>query len=466
MKKIDLTTDNNMYEMYLDSRAVFTKEIRNSNTRKEYLQNYSIIKDPDAFYDISCKTAENIKGYLYKYGYMELILEVTEACNFRCQYCIFGGSYETMRSHASRNMRFETAKAAIDYYFNSIKVGQDYNPLRRPSVAFYGGEPLLNFSLIKQCVEYIKEVYPDYNTYFTITTNGSLMTEEISRFFYANNINPIVSLDGPEQEHDRNRKFVNGEKSFKQVMKNIHILHQYTKEPVMTEAVYDVRTDLLSLSEFFDTTPEVFCINTSPVRSYNTKYYEQFTQKEIDKFNKTEEKLLQLFLEDVRNGTSRHPFASRFFIGKCMMFLNYRIDWGNKKYGIIKYTGACVPGSKIFVSVEGRFFLCEKVSHNRCYGNVQEGLYFEEIAQYVNELNQCSNECIECKARNICTLCPSLYEDGLKKLFDNKICDNNRREIGNALKLAYDIFELNPTWVKAYVTDYYEKLKEMMVRLI
>lgn len=350
--------------------------------------------------------------------------------------------------------------------FNAIEEGRDYNPLRIPSIAFYGGEPLINFTLIKQCVEYIKEKYPDYNTYFTITTNGSLMTEEVSEFFSANNINPIVSLDGPEQEHNRNRKFANGQKSFKKVMENIHTLYQYTKEPVMTEAVYDFRTNLLSLAEFFDSTPEVFCINTSPVRGYNTKYYEQFSRKEIDEFNRIEKELMEIFLEDVKAGKNVHPFISRFFIGQCMTFLNYRIDWGNKKYGMIKHTGACVPGSKMFVSVEGQIYACEKVSRNRCYGNVKNGLNFSEIAKYVNELNQGSNNCSNCKLRNICTLCPSLYEDSLIKLFDSKICNNNRNEMGNALKLAYDICELNPTWVKTYVTDYYEKLKEMVVRLI
>ena len=81
----------------------------------------------------------------------QLILQVTQQCNLRCEYCAYSGIYEGNRTHSSNRMSFETAKKAIDFFLEHSTENSNV------SIGFYGGEPLLEFDLIKRCVSYIKE---------------------------------------------------------------------------------------------------------------------------------------------------------------------------------------------------------------------------------------------------------------------------------------------------------------------
>lgn len=98
-------------------------------------------------------------------------------------------------------MSFEMAKKAIDLYFlNSAYIKQK-------SISFYGGEPLLEFDLIKQCVEYSCSKCSSNNIEFHMTTNASLLTEDMLRFFHKHNFYITISIDGYEEYHNKNRKF-------------------------------------------------------------------------------------------------------------------------------------------------------------------------------------------------------------------------------------------------------------------
>ena len=99
----------------------------------------------------------------------QLILQVTQQCNLRCSYCTYSGIYEGNRTHSSNWMSFETAKKAIDFFF-------DHNiDSAKVPVGFYGGEPLLAFDLIVQCIEYIEDKIEGREIQFGLTTNGTLL---------------------------------------------------------------------------------------------------------------------------------------------------------------------------------------------------------------------------------------------------------------------------------------------------
>lgn len=105
----------------------------------------------------------------------QLILEVTQRCNFRCKYCIYNSSYEGNHDFSAANMSWDTAKQAIDYLFaHSAERKNIY-------LTFYGGEPLLQFDLIKQATLYAQNLatQESRNLYFNLTTNLSLMTAEM-----------------------------------------------------------------------------------------------------------------------------------------------------------------------------------------------------------------------------------------------------------------------------------------------
>lgn len=129
------------------------------------------------------------------------------------------------RGYNPKDMSEDTALKAIDLYFSLLKEGKAYNPYRAPSIAFYGGEPLLNFELIKTCINYIMKTYgDDFNPYFVMTTNSTLLSEEIVSFLNEHNCEIVLSIDGPREEHDRNRVFPGGKGSFDIVMENTKFL--------------------------------------------------------------------------------------------------------------------------------------------------------------------------------------------------------------------------------------------------
>ena len=116
----------------------------------------------------------------YSQNMYSMTLNVTEDCNFRCSYCAYSGSYNKQRIHKKKNMSFEIAKLSIDYFLTKIS---DLNKIKQiplvKAIGFYGGEPLLCYKLIKNCIEYVKKNYSHENVSFVITTNGTLLQKKL-----------------------------------------------------------------------------------------------------------------------------------------------------------------------------------------------------------------------------------------------------------------------------------------------
>ena len=98
----------------------------------------------------------------------QLVLEVTEACNFRCKYCIYNEDYDGNRDFGTAQMSQEVAQRAIDYLAEHSS--------SHFAVTFYGGEPLVNFPLVRWATEYTLAHYKDKNPTFNLTTNLTLVS--------------------------------------------------------------------------------------------------------------------------------------------------------------------------------------------------------------------------------------------------------------------------------------------------
>ena len=142
-----------------------------------------------------------------------LCLHVAHDCNLRCGYCFAGtGSFSGERTLMDR----ETGEKAIDFLL------QASGNRKNVEVDFFGGEPLLNFKVVKELVYYGQRKAKEQGKHlkFTITTNGVLLNEEIGDFFDANGLDVVLSLDGRPEVHDRMRPFPKGAKSY-DITKNI-----------------------------------------------------------------------------------------------------------------------------------------------------------------------------------------------------------------------------------------------------
>ena len=176
---------------------------------------------------LKCNIVEKIQHpetknihYLTNYNMSQLILQVTQQCNLRCEYCAYSGNYYN-RKHTTQRMSWDIAKNSIDFYYQHSKETDKF------IISFYGGEPLLEFDLIKECVTYAIQKANNKQVEFHMTTNGTLLTDEICRYLINHNFYITISLDGDETEHDRNRKFRNGTGTFSTILRNLDFLIDY-----------------------------------------------------------------------------------------------------------------------------------------------------------------------------------------------------------------------------------------------
>ena len=155
-----------------------------------------------------------------------IILQLTQECNFRCTYCIYSeDSSPYQRTHSSLEMTEEQAERAVDFLFENSR------DVRLVNIGFYGGEPLLRFDLIRHIVDYVNENYYGKKVTYAITTNGSLLTDEVINFFIEHNIRPMISFDGPKEIHDKYRHFAhNGKGTYDAVISRLDYIKNYYPE--------------------------------------------------------------------------------------------------------------------------------------------------------------------------------------------------------------------------------------------
>lgn len=159
-----------------------------------------------------------------------LVLFLAQQCNLRCVYCYGAGGEYGERGLMSA----ETALAAVDWLMeNSLDAEQVY-------ISFFGGEPLLNFPLLQQVVSHARQqaVARGKQVAFSMTTNGTLLTGKIIAYLKAEQIEPLISFDGPPQVQNRQRPFRNGRGSYDRVYAKVQQLRASFPQLTAAATVY------------------------------------------------------------------------------------------------------------------------------------------------------------------------------------------------------------------------------------
>jgi uncharacterized protein len=177
-----------------------------------------------------------------------LCLHIAHDCNLSCKYCFAGeGEYHGDRSLMSS----EVGKKAIDFLI------ENSGNRRNLEVDFFGGEPLMNFEVVKEIVAYAKSKEEQYNKNFrfTITTNGVLLNDDIMDFINENMYNVVLSIDGRKEVHDNMRPSCNGKGSydlilpkFKKMAESRHQENYYVRG-TFTHHNLDFSEDVLHLAD-------------------------------------------------------------------------------------------------------------------------------------------------------------------------------------------------------------------------
>lgn len=147
------------------------------------------------------------------------VMFLTNNCNLACGYC-----FASRTEHAS--MQRHTAERAVEWLFENTEEFTE-NPL---ILSFFGGEPLLEFDMLKTVVEHARRLSPKYgkSMIFSVTTNGTLLTDEILDFMELHQISMLFSIDGDRQTNDQFRLYKNGSSSFDTLCVNTEkVLHRF-----------------------------------------------------------------------------------------------------------------------------------------------------------------------------------------------------------------------------------------------
>ncbi len=145
-------------------------------------------------------------------------LNISHKCNMKCGYCFGGGgSYNGPAS----NMSWLVAKKAIDYFYSHC--GNKKECL----IGFFGGEPFMNWDVLKKSILYSEKKAKNRRIVYFVTTNATLLTKEYLQFLNQFNVKLVVSIDGPEFVHNKERRFISGKGSYYAVKNNIRKLSKF-----------------------------------------------------------------------------------------------------------------------------------------------------------------------------------------------------------------------------------------------
>ena len=154
---------------------------------------------------------------LLHYDLQQIVLELTEQCNMRCRYCIYNEHNDHYRNFSPKAMSWDVAKRAVEY-------ARD-NSGDRIAVSFYGGEPLVQYDLMKKVIEYSQEIITGKELTFSFSTNLTLVTKEIAEFVAGvKGMSVLASIDGPEDIHDAYRVMAGGKGSFARAIQGLKYL--------------------------------------------------------------------------------------------------------------------------------------------------------------------------------------------------------------------------------------------------
>lgn len=393
----------------------------------------------------------------------ELItLEVTSACNLRCKYCIFSGEYQYTRTHGKQHMTFDIAKPAIDFH-RSLRVDAD-----SLAVGFYGGEPLLNFDLIRRCCEYVRACEEDDKLMrpirFGITTNGTLLSEERVAFFIEQGFSMTISLDGPQEIHDDCRVDAKGRGTFEIVFRNLQHVYEmdphYYDEHILINCVISPSTNPLILRKFFDSYPHLFGnkLSIGSVSEGNPSFFANhmpYIGRDMD-MEQLHEEYRAAHISGNGSADWFHNSFVRQLFERDYLLLHRRpiLEKGDDNLDRIT---ACVPGlRKVFVDIDGQFHMCERVNRHFPIGDVWHGYDISKIAEVFNLYCDYmdSEECRECWAVQRCPHCFTIGADGQfpsRVKYEN--CPNYRRLLEVIINSYCSILERNPKAFD-YMNDY------------
>lgn len=325
----------------------------------------------------------------YSLDYLHGIeLMVCQCCNLACTYCYASeGEY-----HNPGWMSEDAGKKAIDFLFAKTKDSS-------VSISFFGGEPLMNMSLIKNLVKYANQLALHHNkrVSYSVTTNGTLIDDDIADFLKMENFYVSLSIDGTQAGHDLCRVDKSGQGSYADSIKNVHLLNENhvslrataTPENCNYTEIADALYGLKETDFFIGEAMNCFT-----------------TEESLQSVEQSYDRLISQFTTDLACGR----------IKKCKS--NSLIYPNLKKIAYFKERSCSCPAfiSTIAVDVNGELYPCHRfVGSSYHIGNVNTDGIDVQVAKKLfaqDFLKMNRHGCSQCWAQNLCVGgCPYLNRE-------------------------------------------------------
>jgi uncharacterized protein len=364
---------------------------------------------------------------------MDIILHLTHDCQLSCSYC-YGG-----RKRASA-MTMDVARRAIDILFNQSAC----EPL--PLISFFGGEPLLQLPMLKECVAYAEARREKTGRPFklAITTNGLAINNTVAEYFSDKQIEPTLSFDGVYEAQNACRRFRDGKSSFSDSRNAMLMLKQYF--PDLSICAVVTPKNVQYLPESID-----FFIEAGIRRLLlNPDFFAQWDEQHLDLWRCGYEHAAERFEDEFHNG---RVFHVNFITAKIVTRLK----------GGYEPCDCCDFGQKeIAIAPSGNIYPCQRMvgedSENLgLMGNVFDG--FDK--RICKELAVCrtisSYECLSCDLRFRCRNWCSCVNHHLTGRFDQTgaiVCFHEQMAIEIADRIASRLFqEKNKTFMETFYME-------------
>ncbi len=315
-----------------------------------------------------------------------LCLHVAHTCNLNCDYCFASqGKYQGDRAL----MSFEVGKRALDFLIENSGTRVNLE------VDFFGGEPLMNWDVVKQLVEYgrsrEKECHKRFR--FTLTTNGVLIDDDVIEFCNKEMHNVVLSLDGRKEVHDHLRKNLAGEGSYDKIVPKFQKLvdsrngEGYYVRGTFTHNNVDFTEDLFHMADLGFTELSMEPVVCAPSDPY------ALTEEDLPKLFEQYEILAKEMLRREKEG-------------KPITFYHYMIDLAHGPC-IYKRISGCGSGTEyLAVTPWGELFPCHQFVGDPKYsmGDIWEGVINHEMREKFRKCNVYSRpQCDDCWAKLYCS---------------------------------------------------------------
>lgn len=353
-----------------------------------------------------------------------LCLHIAHDCNMCCKYCFAGeGEYSGDRSL----MSFEVGKRALDFLI------EQSGSRKNLEVDFFGGEPLLNFDVVKQLVAYARSIEKEKgkNFRFTLTTNGVLLNDEVMEWANKECYNVVLSLDGRKETNDRMRRTRNDKGTYDLILPKFQKMAKernqqgYYIRGTYTHYNTDFANDILHLADLGFEQLAMEPVVTAPKMDYALQ------ESDIPKLKDQYDLLAKEMCKRNREG-------------KGFTFFHYMIDLEGGPCIYKRISGCGVGTDYMAVTPWGDLYPCHQFVGDEKFllGNVFDGVKNTDI---VNEFKLCNvysrEACQDCFAKLYCSggcSANAYHTTGKITGTCDMSCELHRKRVENAIMIKID----------------------------